>query len=152
MTAMPNAEFNQFYGMTETTGGVTVLRHADHARGRKQRVSAGKPLPHCEVKICDPATRVEVEPGEVGEIVTRSNFIMDGYWNRPDATRDVMRDGWYWSGDAGRMDENGYLYVVDRIKDMIISGGENIYPAEIENVLARHPAILEAAVVGKPDE
>jgi len=152
MAAMPNARFTQFYGMTETTGGVTVLPHEDHAAGRKQRVSAGRPLPGCEVKICDPETRREMPRGEVGEIVTRSPFVMDGYWMKDDATRAVIRDGWYWSGDAGRIDENGYLYVVDRIKDMIISGGENIYPAELENVLAAHPAILEAAIVGAPDE
>ncbi len=152
MAAMPRARFTQFYGMTETTGGVTVLVHEDHAPGKKQRVSAGKPLPGCTVKICDPETKEEVPQGEVGEIVTRSPFVMNGYWLKDDATKAVIRDGWYWSGDAGRIDENGYLYVVDRIKDMIISGGENIYPAEIENALAAHPAVMEAAIVGAPDE
>ncbi len=152
MAAMPKARFAQFYGMTETTGGVTVLGHEDHAKGLKQRVSAGKALPGCEVKICDPETRKEMPRGEVGEIVTRSRFVMDGYWNKPDATNAVIRDGWYWSGDAGRIDENGYVYVVDRVKDMIISGGENIYPAEIENLLAAHPSIFESAIVGMPDD
>ena len=152
MAMMPNARFTQFYGMTETTGGVTVLEHEDHARGLKQRVSAGKPLPGCAVKICDPETRKEMPQGEVGEIVAKSAFIMDGYWGKPDATNAVIRDGWYWSGDAGRIDEDGYVYVVDRVKDMIISGGENIYPAEIENILAAHPAIFESAIVGMPDE
>lgn len=152
MAAFPNAEFCQFYGMTETTGGATTLSPEDHAKGLKQRVSAGKPLPGCTIKICDPETRRELPQGETGEVVIRHGFIMDGYWNRPDATADAVRDGWYWSGDAGYFDENGFLYVVDRIKDMIISGGENIYPAELENVLARHPAILEAAVIGIPDE
>jgi fatty-acyl-CoA synthase len=152
MAAMPKARFTQFYGMTETTGGVTVLQHEDHAGGKKQRVSAGKPLPGCAVKIVDPETRKELPQGEVGEIVTRSPFVMNGYWMKDDATKAAIRDGWYWSGDAGRIDENGYLYVVDRIKDMIISGGENIYPAEIENALASHPAIMEAAIVGAPDE
>ncbi len=152
MAAMPNARFAQFYGMTETTGGVTVLPHEDHAKGLKQRVSAGKPLPGCAVKIRDPETKKEMPQGDVGEIVTKSPFIMDGYWNKPDATQAVIRDGWYWSGDAGRIDANGYLHVVDRVKDMIISGGENIYPAEIENILAAHPAILESAIVGMPDE
>ncbi len=151
MAVMPNAAFTQFYGMTETTGGVTVLGSTDHAKGKKQRVSAGKPLPGCEVKICDPATGEEVAQGETGEIVAKSNFIMDGYWNRPDATAEAIRDGWYWSGDAGYMDENGFLYVVDRIKDMIISGGENIYPAELENILAAHPDIADVAVIGVPD-
>jgi len=149
--AFPNAEFWQFYGMTETAGGATVLGPEDHAPGKKQRVAAGKALPMSELKICDPQTGEEVPRGEVGEIVTRSPFVMAGYWNRPDATADAIRDGWYWTGDAGRLDEDGYLYVVDRVKDMIISGGENIYPAEIENVLAGHPAILESAIVGLPD-
>ncbi len=152
MAMMPNTSFCQFYGMTETTGGVTVLHHDDHAAGKPQRVSAGKPLPTCEVKICDPETGEEVPQGGTGEIVVKSKFVMQGYWNKPDATASAIRDGWYWSGDAGKIDENGFLYVVDRIKDMIISGGENIYPAEIENVLSAHPAILEAAVVGIPDE
>lgn len=152
MAAMPNARFTQFYGMTETTGGVTVLHHEDHAKGKRQRVSAGKPLPGCEVKICDPETRQELPRGEVGEIVAKSAFVMDGYWGKPDATHAVIRDGWYWSGDAGRIGEDGYIYVVDRVKDMIISGGENIYPAELENLLAAHPGILEAAVVGMPDD
>jgi acyl-CoA synthetase (AMP-forming)/AMP-acid ligase II len=152
MAMMPKARFTQFYGMTETTGGVTVLGHEDHAKGLAQRVSAGKPLPGCEVKICDPETRDEMAPGEVGEIVAKSGFIMDGYWSKPDATHAVIRDGWYWSGDAGRIDKNGFLYVVDRVKDMIISGGENIYPAELENLLAAHPAIMESAIVGMADE
>ncbi|MEL6360736.1 MAG: long-chain-fatty-acid--CoA ligase [Pseudomonadota bacterium] len=152
MAAMPDAAFTQFYGMTETTGGVTVLQHQDHAAGNPQRVSAGKALPGCEVKICDPETGTEKARGEVGEIVCKSGFVMDAYWNKPEATEKVIRDGWYWSGDAGRIDENGFLFVVDRIKDMIISGGENIYPAEIENALSSHPAVLECAIVGKPDE
>lgn len=152
MAAMPNARFTQFYGMTETTGGVTVLSHEDHGAGKRQRVSAGKPLPGCVVKVVDPETGKEMPQGEVGEIVTRSPFVMNGYWMKDDATKAAIRDGWYWSGDAGRIDEHGYLYVVDRIKDMIISGGENIYPAEIENALAAHPAIMEAAIVGAPDE
>ncbi len=151
MAMMPEAVFTQFYGMTETTGGVTALQHKDHAPGLPRRVSAGKALPGCEVKIVDPETRRELPAGETGEIVTRSRFVMDGYWDKPDATAAALREGWYWSGDAGRMDEEGYLYVVDRIKDMIISGGENIYPAEIENALAAHPSVLEAAIVGKPD-
>lgn len=152
VTAMPNAVLTQFYGATETTGGITVLQHDDHADGLKQRVSAGKALPGCEVKICDPATGEEVPQGETGEIVTKSGFVMKGYWNRPDATAKVIKDGWYWTGDAGYKDENGFIYVVDRIKDMIISGGENIYPAELENVLAAHPEIADVAVIGAPDD
>lgn len=152
LAGFPNAEFTQFYGMTETTGGLATLSHGDHAKGKKQRIAAGKPLPGSKVKICDPETGKEVAPGEPGEIVMKSGFIMEEYWNRPDATADAVKDGWYWTGDAGRFDENGFLYVVDRIKDMIISGGENIYPAELENALAAHPDILEAAVIGVPDD
>ncbi len=152
MAAMPNAVFTQFYGMTETTGGVTVLNHDGHAKGARQRVSAGRALPQCDVTIRDPSTGEELPAGETGEIVARSRFVMDGYWMNPQATGKAIRDGWYWSGDAGYMDENGFVYVVDRIKDMIISGGENIYPAEIENVLARCPGIAEVAVIGAPDE
>lgn len=151
MAAMPDAEFTQFYGMTETVGAATFLPHKDHARGLKQRVSAGKAWPGGAVKVVDPASGAEVAPGEVGEIVTTSKMIMKGYWNRPDATRDAIRDGWYYTGDAGRI-EDDYLFVVDRVKDMIISGGENIYPAEIENALAACPGVVEAAIVGAPDE
>ncbi len=152
MKAMPDATFTQFYGMTETTGGVTTLHHGDHAPGLAQRVSAGRPLPGCEATVRNPATGEILPPGETGEVVVRSNFVMDGYWGNADATQNAIRDGWYWSGDAGKFDEAGFLYIVDRIKDMIISGGENIYPAEIENALAEHPAVLEAAIVGMPDE
>lgn len=152
MNTMPNATLVQFYGMTETTGGVTVLDHDDHARGKKQRVSAGKPLPGCEVKICDPISGKEVAQGETGEVIARAKFIMDGYWQNPEATAETIRDGWYWSGDAGYKDENGFVYIVDRIKDMIISGGENIYPAELEAVLATCPGIADVAVIGIPDE
>ncbi len=152
MAAMPKARFTQFYGMTETTGGVTVLDHEDHAAGKKQRVSAGKALPGSDVKIVNPMTGEDVETGETGEIIARSKFIMDGYWNNAAATREAIKDGWYWSGDAGYRDENGFVYVVDRIKDMIISGGENIYPAEIETVLAKCPDLAESAVIGAPDD
>jgi fatty-acyl-CoA synthase len=152
MAMFPNATFTQFYGMTETAGGLSTLSHDDHAPGLKQRVSAGKPFPGCDVKICDPATGVELAQGETGEILTRSGFVMDGYWMKPEVTAAAIAGGWYKSGDAGYIDENGYIYVVDRIKDMIISGGENIYPAEIENLLASCPALLESAVVGAPDE
>ena len=149
--AFRNARFWQFYGMTETAGGATVLGPEDHAPGLPQRVAAGRPVPGAEIRVVDPQTGADLPVGEVGEILTRSAFVMAGYWRRPDATAEAIRGGWYHTGDAGRFDANGYLYVVDRVKDMIISGGENIYPAELENVLAAHPAILEAAVIGVPD-
>lgn len=152
MAAFPNARFTQFYGMTETTGGLSSLSHENHRAGLTQRLSAGKPLPGCEVRICDPETGAELSQGEVGEIVMRSRFIMQGYWNRPEETAEVIQGGWYRTGDAGRFDENGFLHVAGRVKEMIISGGENIYPAELENLLAAHPGVLEAAIVGAPDE
>lgn len=151
MASMPNARFTQFYGMTETTGGVTVLHHGDHAPGKPQRTSAGKALPGCQVKICDPTTGKALGAGETGEVVTYSRFVMDGYWNKPDETQKAVRDGWYYSGDAGYLDDDGYLYVVDRIKDMIISGGENIYPAELERLLASCPGLADVAVIGASD-
>jgi len=152
MAAFPNARFTQFYGMTETTGGLSSLSHENHRAGLKQRLSAGRPLPGCEVRIRDPETGAELAQGDVGEIVIRSRFIMQGYWNRPEETAEAITDGWYRTGDAGRFDEGGFLYVAGRVKEMIISGGENIYPAEIENLLAAHPGVLEAAIVGAPDE
>ncbi len=152
MAAMPNATFTQFYGATENCGAVTFLAHGDHARGKKQRVAAGRPWPGTEVKVCDPESGDTVGAGETGEVWMRSGAVMDGYWGRDDATAEALVDGWYRTGDAGYFDENGFLYVCDRVKDMIISGGENIYPAEIENALAQHPAVLEAAIIGVPDE
>ena len=152
MAAMPNATFTQFYGATENCGAVTYLASDDHGKGKKQRVAAGKPWPGTEVKVCDPETGASAEQGATGEIWMRSGAIMDGYWGRDDATAEALVDGWYRTGDAGYFDENGFLYVCDRVKDMIISGGENIYPAEIENALAKHPSVLEAAVVGVPDD
>lgn len=151
MAMLPNAQFNQFYGMTETTGGLSVLINADHKSPEKRR-SAGKPMVGCELKIIDPDTKLEVAPGEVGEVVAKMAYTMKGYWKNPSASKEAVRDGWYYSGDAGRVDEDGFLYVVDRIKDMIISGGENIYPVELENCLSKHPAVLECAFVGLPDE
>ena len=109
------------------------------------RRSAGRAAPHAEVRIVDPDD-AEVPRGEVGEIVVRGDNVMLGYWNRPDDTAAAVRDGWMHTGDGGRMDDNGYVFVVDRIKDMIITGGENVYSAEVENALAKHPAV--AAVRG----
>ncbi len=152
MASMPDATFTQFYGATENCGAVTRLVHDDHKAGLQQRTSAGKPWPGTDVKICDPESGAALEGGATGEIWMRSGALMDGYWRRDDATGEALSDGWYRTGDAGYFDDDGFLYVCDRVKDMIISGGENIYPAEIENALAEHPAVLEAAVIGAPDE
>jgi acyl-CoA synthetase (AMP-forming)/AMP-acid ligase II len=144
--------FVQLYGMTETTGSIVALAPEDHVEGLERMRSAGKALPGVELAILDPNGR-KLPPGEVGEIATRSGSNMVGYWNLPEATaRTLDRDGWLRTGDAGYMDNDGYLYIHDRIKDMIISGGENIYPAEVESAICDHPDVAEAAVVGVPDE
>ena len=144
--------FVQFYGMTETTGTIVALPPEDHAPDGTPRMrAAGKPLPWVEVRVVD-ADGVEVPRGSVGEITTRSTANMKGYWNRPEETAKTIRDGWLYTGDAGYMDADGYVFIHDRVKDMIISGGENVYPAEVESALAEHPAIAEVAVIGVPDD
>jgi long-chain acyl-CoA synthetase len=148
-------EFVQVYGLTETTGAITQLDHVDHdpvARPHLLR-SCGKPYPWVEVRIVDPDRGVEAGVGEVGELWTRSCQNMVGYWANDAATGSVLdADGWFRTGDAGYVDSEGYLYLHDRVKDMIVTGGENVYPAEVENVLARHPDVADVAVVGVPDE
>jgi acyl-CoA synthetase (AMP-forming)/AMP-acid ligase II len=146
---------NQVYGMTEACGVVCSLGPEDHENPAVQHrlVSAGTPIHGAEIEIRDPATGEPVPTGEPGEIWVRTEQIMGGYWGRPDATAaTITPDGWLRSGDGGHMDADGYLYVTDRIKDMIVSGGENIYPAEIERVLAEHPTVDDVAVIGVPDE
>jgi acyl-CoA synthetase (AMP-forming)/AMP-acid ligase II len=144
--------FVQLYGMTETTGSIVALPPEDHVDGLERMRSAGKALPGVELAILDVDGK-QLPPGEVGEIATRSGSNMVGYWNLPEATaRTIGRDGWLRTGDAGYMDRDGYLYVQDRIKDMIISGGENIYPAEVESAVCDHPDVAEAAVIGVPDD
>lgn len=145
----PAAGFTQAYGMTELSPCATLLTPADHEDPSLRR-SAGRAAPHAEVRIVDPDDN-EVPRGEVGEIVVRGDNVMLGYWNRPDDTAAAVRDGWMHTGDGGRMDERGYVFVVDRIKDMIITGGENVYSAEVENALASHPAVASCAVIGVPD-
>jgi len=143
--------FVQVYGMTETTGSIVALPPEDHVAGLERMRSAGKALPGVELAILD-ANGQSLPPGEVGEIATRSGFNMAGYWNLPEATaRTIGADGWLRTGDAGYLDPDGYLYIHDRIKDMIISGGENIYPAEVESAICDHPDVAEVAVVGVPD-
>jgi acyl-CoA synthetase (AMP-forming)/AMP-acid ligase II len=144
--------FVQMYGMTETTGTIVALPPEDHVEGLERMRSAGKALPGVELAILD-ANGNLLPPGQVGEIATRSGSNMVGYWNLPEATAMTLgREGWLRTGDAGTMDKDGYLYIHDRIKDMIISGGENIYPAEVENAICDHPDVAEVAVVGVPDD
>jgi long-chain acyl-CoA synthetase len=148
--------FCQVYGMTETTGAITSLPFEDHDPDGPRRGllrSAGKPLESVDIRIIDPDTGKEVDVGQVGEVQTRSPYNMAGYWRKPEDTAAAIgEDGWLRTGDAGYLDAEGYLYLHDRIKDMIVSGGENIYPAEVENILLSHPAIADAAVIGVPDE
>jgi len=144
--------FVQFYGMTETTGTIVALPPQDHTpEGSPRMRAAGKPLPWVELRVVD-ANGDKLPQGQVGEVVTRSGANMAGYWNRPEETAKTIRDGWLHTGDAGYLDAHGYLYIHDRVKDMIISGGENIYPAEVESALCEHPAIAESAVIGVPDD
>jgi fatty-acyl-CoA synthase len=144
--------FVQMYGMTETTGTIVALPPEDHVEGLDRMRSAGKALPGVELAILD-VNGKRLPPGEVGEIATRSGSNMAGYWNLPEATaRTLGTDGWLRTGDAGYMDKDGYLYIHDRIKDMIISGGENIYPAEVESAICDHPDVAEVAVIGIPDD
>ena len=148
--------FMHAYGMTESSGTVVVLNPEDHAlEGERCGLlrSVGRAMPWVELRIIDPGTLEDVANGAVGEIWLRSGMVMKGYWNNPDATRDaIMPGGWLRTGDAAYQDAQGYVYLFDRFKDMIISGGENIYPAEVENALNAHPAILEVAVIGVAHE
>jgi acyl-CoA synthetase (AMP-forming)/AMP-acid ligase II len=147
--ALPGASFTQAYGMTELAPIATLLGPEDHANPALLR-SAGRAVPNCEVRIVD-ETGAEAPRGAVGEIVVRGGNVMLGYWNKPDETAAVIRDGWMHTGDGGFMDEAGYLFIVDRMKDMIVTGGENVYSAEVENALARNPAVSQCAVIGIPD-
>ena len=148
--------FVQFYGLTESGPSGVMLRKEDHqpdgsAREQRRLASAGRPQIYNEIRIVDDDGN-EVPVGAVGEVTIRAEQVMQGYWQDEAATAATMRGGWIYSGDYGQMDEDGYLYIVGRKKDVIISGGENIYPREIEEVLNAHPAIREVAVVGAPDE
>ena len=150
---MPDTGFLQVYGMTETTGTVTMLPPDDHSlEGNERMRSAGKAVPGVEIQIRS-ETNEEVPLGDIGEICILSPSNTAGYWKLPEATAQTIdADGWLHTGDAGIMDADGYVYIQDRIKDMIISGGENVYPAEVESAIYGHPAIAEVAVIGIPSE
>jgi long-chain acyl-CoA synthetase len=147
----PDIELLQGYGMTEACPTLTFLTAEDHRRGEDKRHSVGRPLPGVDVAVFDgEGNRLPTD--EVGEVCARGGNIMTGYWNDSDATAKVFRDGWYRTGDLGRFDEDGYLYLVDRVDDMIVTGGENVYSVEVENALTTYPGVLQVAVVGMPDE
>jgi acyl-CoA synthetase (AMP-forming)/AMP-acid ligase II len=146
---------SNWYGAGETTGAVTALSQQDHVdamAGRKELLSScGRSHGFADVMVLDD-TGQQVKTGEIGEIVIRGREVMQGYWNAPDLSEACLTDGAYHTGDLARVDHNGYIFIVDRKKEMIISGGFNVYPAEIENVLMTHPCVYEAAVVGVPDD
>jgi long-chain acyl-CoA synthetase len=143
------------YGLTESTGGVIHLEPQDHdpdgPRADLLR-AAGKPLPWVDVRVVDPATGADAGPHEVGEVWVRAPNVMAGYFNRPEETAAALVEGWLRTGDGGYLDDEGYLFLTDRIKDMIVSGGENVYPIEVEEALAQHPDVADVAVIGIPDE
>jgi acyl-CoA synthetase (AMP-forming)/AMP-acid ligase II len=146
MTAFPNAWFADAYGLTETVSGDTFL---DREHSLSKLGSTGRPVPHTRIRIVD-ETGTELPAGELGEITLRGPKVFAGYWRDEKATSAAIRDGWFHTGDIGHVDEDGYLYIDDRKKDMIVSGGENIATPEVERVLYEHPAVLEAAVIGQP--
>ncbi|MEZ6012460.1 MAG: long-chain-fatty-acid--CoA ligase [Hyphomonas sp.] len=145
------AMFTQLYGLTETVGAATYLPPEAHDPSWGKLRSCGVPYPGAVVRCID-AEGNPVPTGEVGEIVIKASFVMKGYWNRPEATADAVRDGFFHTGDAGYFDEDGFLYIHDRLKDMIVSGAENVYPAEVENAIFGHPGVADVAVIGVPDE
>lgn len=156
MQTLPNVEFYQGYGQSEASPLLTRLSPKDHVLEgpeylTRRLASCGRPIVGVELDIFDENDR-SVKQGEVGEIVARGPNVMLGYWKRPEETARTLRGGWLHTGDAARMDEHGYFYIVDRTKDMIVTGGENVYSTEVENVLFKHPAIREVAVIGTPDE
>jgi acyl-CoA synthetase (AMP-forming)/AMP-acid ligase II len=150
MRAFPHTAFAQAYGMTELSPITTVLTPEEHRAGDQVR-SGGRAAAHAEVIVVDDRGQ-EVPRGTVGEIVARGAHVMLGYWNRPEETTEALRGGWMHTGDAGYMDDDGYVYLVDRLKDMIIVGGSNVYCAEVENAVASHPAVAACAVIAVPDD
>ena len=145
----PNSDFTHVYGMTETTGMFMSLDPRE-LRANRRLESCGKCFTNSQIKIVD-AQNNEVPIKTIGEIICRTDQIMDGYFNREDASNEAIKDGWFYTGDAGYIDEEGYLFIRDRIKDLIITGGENVYPAEVENALMLYPAIMDCAVIGVSD-
>jgi acyl-CoA synthetase (AMP-forming)/AMP-acid ligase II len=147
----PDIQLLQGYGMTESCGALTFLTAADHLKGEEHRHSVGRALPGVEVGVFDP-DGARLGTGEVGEVCARGGNLMTGYWDDPATTARVFRDDWYRSGDLGRLTADGYLHLVDRVDDMIVTGGENVYSIEVENALTTYPGVLQVAVVGVPDD
>jgi long-chain acyl-CoA synthetase len=144
---LPGVRLVQGYGLSET-GFLTALRDAEHVGPRL--TSCGRPAPGIEIRVVD-GSGAEVNAGEAGELIARGANVMRGYWHNPNETAQVFRDGWFRTGDVGCQDADGFFYILDRLKDMIVTGGENVYSGEVEAVIYEHPAVLEAAVFGIPD-
>jgi long-chain acyl-CoA synthetase len=144
-------DFVQAYGLTETTGAAVTLAPRDHVVGSPRLRACGQAVFGCDLRVVR-ASGEECAANEVGEILIRGPLVMKGYWKRAEANAQCIRDGWFHSGDAGYLDEHGFLYIHDRVKDMIVSGAENVYPAEVESVLYAHPGVADVAVIGVPDE
>jgi acyl-CoA synthetase (AMP-forming)/AMP-acid ligase II len=147
----PDINIFQGYGMTEASAVLTALGPDDHREGGPRLRSAGKAVPGVVLSIQDPEGNI-LPAGDTGEVCARAGNFMREYWNKPEATAEVFEGGWYHSGDAGYLDDDGYLFLVDRVKDMIVTGGENVYSVEVENALASHPAVAQVAVIGIPSE
>ena len=155
LSTWPAMNLVQVYGQTEVCGAVTALSNSDHRDSGSPhlQLSAGKAVPGTEIQIVDPETSAPVPIGGAGEVWIRSNQNMSGYLNRPEATAEtITADDWVRTGDIGRLDADGYLYIEDRLRDMIITGGENVYGPEVESVLVKHPAVTDAAIIGVPDD
>jgi long-chain acyl-CoA synthetase len=148
---LPDVDIYQGYGMTEASAILTAMGPEDHRSGGARLRSAGKPVPGVILSIQDPQG-VPVAQGETGEVCARAGNFMTEYWNKPEATAEVFRGGWYHSGDAGFLDADGYLHLVDRVKDMIVTGGENVYSIEVENAIGSYPGVAQVAVIGIPDD
>lgn len=149
--AFPDAELLHVYGTTETTPITTLMRHEERVLDAAEVKSCGQPAVGVDVRILD-ANAQDAPPGVVGEVVVRGPSVMLAYWKKPRETAAVLRDGWYWSGDLGYRDSHSNIFLVDRVKDMIVTGGENVYCAEVESALYDHPSVLEAVVFGIPDD
>jgi long-chain acyl-CoA synthetase len=151
LSMFPALDVFQGYGMTESSAVLTALGPDEHRAGGPRLRSAGRPLPGIVLSIQGPGGET-LPQGETGEVCARAGNFMREYWKQPEATAEAFRDGWYHSGDAGYLDPDGYLFLVDRVKDMIVTGGENVYSVEVENAIASHPAVAQVAVIGIPSE
>jgi len=148
---LPDLEIQQGYGMTECSSVLCMLTTDDHLKGGPRLRSVGRAVPGVDLSVQDAEGNL-LPPNEVGEVCARGGNFMEGYWNKPDATTEAFRDGWYHTGDAGYLDDEGYLFLVDRVKDMIVTGGENVYSAEVENAISTHSAVAQVAVIGIPHD